>query len=262
MNSRKDRAKEKTQKATKCIKEYKVTDKFYNMITIALIETKRVLEIRSKELEIWNPKHKSAFEKTFGLPGETPIKINFYTPGQKVNGNEEITPTQSGTTAHEFIKNGVNRMLTICNSLIIGKRMDENGEGIIYGNFSNLTDKPLGAARIPERQTLHIDLKKEIYKNKSLNEVLQLEYQRSINIDILQNFTCLKCTGEYSQVSTLCHELSHLYTIWDGRQYYGGLSSRDLGKGKELAHAKKLKDSLNPDVFKNAYNLEKYFEIN
>lgn len=48
----------------------------------------------------------------------------------------------------------------------------------------------------------------------------------------------------------------------DGEQYYGGLSSNDLGEGREFTYATELKNSHNPKVFENAYNIEKYFEIN
>ncbi|MDV2865164.1 hypothetical protein [Phytobacter ursingii] len=260
MSDNKGSSQASTQRSKACIKEYKVTDQFMKMITGALVATKRVLSTRKKNLEAWTYDDKKEFQDIFGLSGKTDITVDYYTPNQKVNANGEITPYRIKTTAHEFIKNGVDRMIFICDSLIIGNRTDENNK-IIYSNFVNLTDRPIGSARIPALQTTHIDLKDHNYKNKSQEEILKLEYQKRITIDILQNFTCKKTTGKSSQVSTLCHELSHLFTIWDGVQYYGGLSSDDLGKGREIANAIDLSTRHDPKVFKNAYNIEKYFEI-
>ncbi|HDR2473209.1 hypothetical protein PVM12_19915 [Enterobacter soli] len=260
MSDNKRSSQASTQKSKECVIEYKVTDQFMKMINKALDATKGVLKTRKENLKAWTYNDEKEFEGIFGLRGKTDIIINYYTPGQKVNADGEITPSHIKTTAYEFIKSGVDRMIDICDSLIVGNRTDENNN-IIYSNFVNLTDRPIGSARIPALQTTHMDLKNHIYKNKSQEEILKLEYQKKITIDILQNFTCKKPTGKASQASTLCHELSHLFTIWDGVQYYGGLSSDDLGKGREIANARDLIDTHDSKVFKNAYNIEKYFEI-
>ncbi|WP_432780828.1 hypothetical protein [Escherichia coli] len=54
MNNNKGSSQGVTQKGNICKKEAKVTDQFYNMITPALEETKRVLNIRAK---IWKHGH-------------------------------------------------------------------------------------------------------------------------------------------------------------------------------------------------------------
>lgn len=251
-----------TQKSKVCIKEFKVTDKFKVMITKAFEETKRVLDIRANDLKAWTPAHEKEFVNIFGLSGETTITINYYLPGQKADVNNHLTALNREMTAYNFIKGGVDRMIAICNSLEIADRVDESINKVLYGNFSNQTDNPRGSARVSQRQTLHINLKDDKYRNKSQEEKLKAAYREGLTIDILQNFTCKGVSGKNSQVSTLCHELSHFLTIWDGEQYYGGLSSNDLGEGREFTNATELKNSHNPKVFENAYNIEKYFEIN
>ncbi|EKQ3620643.1 hypothetical protein P4513_004494 [Escherichia coli] len=265
MNNNKGSSQGVTQKGNICKKEAKVTDQFYNMITPALEETKRVLNIRAKNLEAWTPADQKNFEDIFGLPGDAIITMEHYAPCQKSDNNGNFTPQTKNIDAHTFIKEGVYRMIMICDNLIIETRTQDNVQ-LIYGNFKNYTNLVNGSARIPAAQTTHIDLNRpqyqsSEYKNKSKAELLKLEYRERISIDILQNFTCKNPTGENSRVSTLCHELSHLFIIWDGEQYYGGLSSNDLGKKREIANAKELKSKHDPLVFNNAYNIEKYFEI-
>ncbi|ELX9482885.1 hypothetical protein ACM7Y8_004815 [Escherichia coli] len=255
-----------TQKGSVCKKGPRVTDQFYTMIIPAFEATKQVLQTRAENLEAWTPKDQRIFSDIFGLEGDTSITIDYYLPLQRPDKNEKFHPLHIDITAHEFIKSGVNRMIDICNSLIIGTRIQE-GSQILYGNFINSTDRKDGSARIPPAQTLHINLndqkyKIDEYKNKSKVDILKAEYRDKITVEILQNFTCKEKTGEQSHVSTICHELSHLFIIRDGNQYYGGLSSDDLGKGRELSNAGELKTAHDKLVFKNAYNIEKYFEIN
>ncbi|EDW1644215.1 hypothetical protein ACVUCS_004534 [Salmonella enterica subsp. enterica] len=250
-----------TQKIDECVSKHKVTDQFISTMRTAFAATKQVLKTRKKNLEAWTNDDQNDFEEIFGLKGKTSIIIDYYTPGQRVDGEGKIIPSHKETTAYEFIKSGVDRMIFICDSLNVGPRQNKNNQ-IICGNFANLTVAgPKGAARIPPLQTTHIDLKHNDYKNNSPENTLRLEYQKRITVDILQRFIHQDITGEDSQASTLCHELSHLLLIWDGERYYGGLSSNDLGEGNEVANARDLRDKLDPKVFKNAYNIEKYFEI-
>lgn len=92
-------------------------------------------------------------------------------------------------------------------------------------------------------------------------------YNSTLRINICQNFVCKPLTGKNSRVSTLCHELSHFYR--NGAQgEYGGMGTDDMPtKGgfnnnkSYVKNADALKIEHSQYVFKNAYNVERYFEL-
>lgn len=93
--------------------------------------------------------------------------------------------------------------------------------------------------------------------------------------------------GVESQVSTLCHEISHFYRVEskestsgtdhdnsESRGPWGGAGTDDLPTGGDYKHEKgisgeniyieyrkKLKTQHSLDVFRNAYNFEQYFQL-
>ena len=74
-------------------------------------------------------------------------------------------------------------------------------------------------------------------------------------------------TGKDSKVSSLCHELTHLVR-YGPKGMYGGMQSEDMPVDKELQNAKeydifadKLIKKTDMTLFENAYNIERYFEI-
>lgn len=91
-------------------------------------------------------------------------------------------------------------------------------------------------------------------------------YKNILKINIQQNFVCKPLMGYDSQVSTLCHELSHFFRSQDSK--HGGFGSDDIpvsgGFSKNKPYysiASDLKNSGSQDVFKNSYNIERYFEL-
>lgn len=79
-------------------------------------------------------------------------------------------------------------------------------------------------------------------------------------------------TGDDSHVSTLCHEMSHIYWYWKNKDE-GGMWTQDytdinkfatskedeVSYRKHVAVAKKLVRLKKEQLFENAYNIERYF---
>lgn len=82
-------------------------------------------------------------------------------------------------------------------------------------------------------------------------------------------------TGEDSHVSTLCHEMSHIFWYWkntdDGvmwTQDYTAIDRFATSMEDEISYTKHIKLANNlvrlhkDQLFENAYNIEKYFILN
>lgn len=148
------------------------------------------------------------------------------------------------------MKEGVNRLMFLCSQLHVDDPII--GSDIVHGNFVNKTDNNIATANVTADQTY------------GLNPAL---YRTTLKINIFQNFVCKPLTGPGSQVSSLCHELSHFYR-YGKNGIYGGMGTDDMpttgGFAKAKAYietANSLKRAGSQYVFKNAYNIERYFEL-
>ncbi|EDW1644269.1 hypothetical protein EK69_004580 [Salmonella enterica subsp. enterica] len=243
-----------------CFKEFVVSDKFKKMIDEAFKKTKAILKQRRDDLNNWGYDQEHEFSTIFGIEGKELITMKYYSPGQQIDPDDakptpQNTPSEIEVYAYDFMRDGVERLLGICNKIEVGDRMcDENSIYYRYGNFLNETALKLGAARIGKGQTLN---------------ALPDKYKERIHIEILHRFKEInRLTGLDSRVSTLCHELSHLVIYKENGVYYGGMGTDDIiqkGVAETNAnyakHAKYLVQKKSKQVFNNAYNIEKYFEI-
>ena len=92
---------------------------------------------------------------------------------------------------------------------------------------------------------------------------------KNYSVFIAQKFLGLNVTGSESQVGVLCHEMSHFVRAGEGG-INGGMGTGDLNANGEDAfltaegHKKAAKQMVymhSRDVFRSAYNIERYFEI-
>lgn len=240
----------KTEEKEECIKEAVITDQFKKMMNKTLEATRKVLKRRFDHLEEWGNKEQKEFYTIFGLSGDSIITTDYYVAGQNI----EDAPLQREIKAYDFMKDSINKLIFICNEINVGERICESHNDFYrYGNFVNET-------------ALEVKASARVAKGQTLNK-LPDEYKKILRIEILQNFKGRKLTGEFSQVATLCHELSHLIVYRVGDKYHGGMGTDDLPSGKFspstpfLAHARNLVLKHDPNVFRNAYNVEKYFQI-
>lgn len=249
-----------TEEKKECVKEFVVSDKFKIMIDEAFENTKAILKQRCDDLKKWGYDQEHEFSTIFGIGGNELITMKYYSPGQQIDPDDakptpQNTPSEIEVYAYDFMRDGVERLLSICNLIKVGDRAyDENSKFYRYGNFLNETALTLGAARISKGQTLN---------------ALPDKYKDRIHVEILHRFTEInKVTGLDSRVSTLCHELSHLVIYKENGVYYGGMGTDDIiPKGIKKTndnytkHAKNLLQKKSKHVFNNAYNIERYFEI-
>lgn len=237
-----------------------VTDQFEKMIDEAFEKTKIILQTRYDDLVGGWDKHKDEFFLIFGIDGKDTILVPYYTSGQQIDPDDaeptpRNTPSKMEITAHQFMIDGIKRLIGICERLKVGERKYDNNWGFdLYGNFVNETKLKKGAARVANGQTLN---------------TLPDKYCERIHIEILHRFCEMKrITGEDSRVSALCHELSHLVIYKENGDYYGGMGTDDLlplgsnTRRKDYTdHADMLRKKKSKRVFNNAYNIERYFQI-
>jgi len=264
MSNERKSTKGTSEKKKQCVKEAKVTNQFKKMMDEALEATKKVLEQRKKDLseEGWNDDKQAEFYNIFGIHGNDIITVDSKEEREKVRKirandkfAEDLPPMdpyielRADITAYTYMREGVDRLLLLCNKISVEIPLDISQR--IHGNFVNQTDINDGSANVSGDQTL--GLNPELYKNV-------------LKINIQQNFVCKTLMGVDSKVSTLCHEFSHFFRSQDSK--YGGLGTDDLpvsggfSKSKPYSvNASSLKKSGSQDVFKNSYNIEKYFEL-
>ncbi|BCG10576.1 hypothetical protein [Buttiauxella agrestis] len=258
MSSERKSTKGTSEKKKQCVKETKVTNQFKKMMDEALEATQKVLEQRQKDLsgKGWDADKQKEFFKIFGVEGHSIITIDSEEEKKKAMDADPSSPfdpyiEKRNITAHEFMQEGVDRLLFIFKK--ISTTIDEgNKDPILIGNFFNKIDSDKGSASVTADQTSFLDPER---------------YAEILRINIFQNFVCKPLMGVNSQASTLCHELSHFYRSGEnGRD--GGMGTEDMptkGGYSKLKNyptfATELKESKNQYVFKNSYNIERYFEI-
>ncbi|HCB2209310.1 TPA: hypothetical protein MYR09_004401 [Citrobacter farmeri] len=258
MSSNRKSTQGRSEKKKLCIKEVKVTDQFQKMMTEVLEATKKVLAKRQKDLsdEGWTNEKQDEFETIFGFKGSDVITIDSNEEKEKIKLADPETDfdpyieKRERITAYQFMKEGVDRLIFIAGNISVENPGKE--DPLLHGNFINKTFMADSSANVRSDQTFL--LKPDLYK-------------KTLRVNICQNFVCKPLTGPESQVSTLCHELSHFYRNGVNGEY-GGLGTDDIptkgGFGKEkhyVGDANKLRDAHNQYVFKNAYNIERYFEL-
>lgn len=248
------------EKKEECVKEFTVSDQFKKMMDEAFENTKAILQKRHDDLKEWGYSQEEEFFKIFGIEGKEPILIKYYTPGQQIDPDDaeptpRNTPSEIEVYAHDFMRDGVERLIDICDRIEVGSRQYDKDSGFYrYGNFLNETALNFGVARVSKGQTLNR---------------LPDKYKENMRIEILHRFHEIKrITGCDSRVSTLCHELSHLVIYKENGIFYGGMGTDDIiqkGVGKTsdnyTKNARHLVQENSKQVFNNAYNIERYFEI-
>ncbi|MGK9174946.1 hypothetical protein KXR87_17280 [Yokenella regensburgei] len=259
MSEKKKSSSAVTIKSKKCVQEVKVTNQFKRMMTKALKATLMVLEKRREDLstEKWGIEQQKDFFKIFGVRHDVIITIDSEAEKEKVKKLDPETPRdpyiekKENITAYLFMQKSVDRMIFICEKMSLESRVNSND--IRQGNFINATEKSGASASVSADQTtgLHPDL-----------------YGKILTVNIFQNFICKPLTGWNSQVSTLCHEFSHFYRHGSEGEY-GGMGTDDIPidtKDKnETGYLLKANDLVKKNsqyVFKSAYNIERYFELN
>lgn len=238
--------------------EVKVTNQFSRMMLKALKATLIVLKRREDDLseEKWGEEQQNEFYKIFKVRHDVLLTIDSKEEKGKAKKIYEDMPQdpyiekRKNITAYLFMKESVGRMIAMCEQFSVKNKQDSNDR--VHSNFINNTDSTYGSASVAADQTT--GLKPE-------------SYGQTLKIHIYQKFACKPLFGRYSQVSTLCHELSHFYR--NGAEgEYGGMGTNDIpikpGNESEsgyLEKAKTLKSEQNQYVFKSAYNIEEYFEL-
>lgn len=157
----------------------------------------------------------------------------------KIFGSKVDKKIHGDTTALMIMQDGLRRIRTLHDQMI---REDSDGKLTCY--YLNNTVCGNFTARV--------------------NENIDRDYK----IFIAHKFLNLAVTGENSQVSTLCHEMSHFARTGEGG-INGGMGTGDLNaSGKDAflseeghkAAAIQMVNKHSENVFHSAYNIEKYFE--
>ncbi|WBM70189.1 hypothetical protein OH773_18895 [Buttiauxella sp. WJP83] len=214
---------------------------FKIMVQEALDAMGRVLDQREKDLKDWTPDKQDEFHKIFGSRGEREIPVDL-----PLRGVSDI----HNMTAREIMLDGIRRLRDIKGQLTVN-------------DFINEIDGPKAfCARVSSGQ--------------------QSNYKVHIGINFtgrLKNHgfrSCMSVMGEDSRVSTLCHEMSHFVKKF-AEPSQGGMGTSDYDEnchkkkhedGEDKSSFEQHKDGANkmvkkedPNVFDNAYNIERYFQI-
>ncbi|EFB5172144.1 hypothetical protein KYK43_003296 [Escherichia coli] len=271
MSSGKNSAVAKTSTQDRCIEKYKVTDQFKRMMTKATKAQMKVLEMRAEMLkpENWGAEEQQEFFEIFGVTHNTVITIDSREEkikqrakaeaaakkNEEEGNNEPVAfpdpyiETRDNITAYQFMVESVDRLIELCQKLHVKDPVKADDRE--HGNFVNKTDDAIATANVTADQTLY--LKPTLFES-------------ILRVNIYQRFVCKELTGPESQVSSLCHELSHFYRTGENGKY-GGMGTDDMpiegGFSRDknyLGEANRLKSEGDQYVFKNAYNIEKYFE--
>lgn len=238
----KDRTTAKPSKEITVFRQCKIND-YEAMIKETLEAMDKVLEQRKKDLDVWGEKEKNEFFTIFGIKGESIVHIDM--PRRGVTSLVRMK-------AIDVMKDCINRLQHVRGTMGVS-------------NFVNKINEPheVCAKVVGEPQDNYLI---EI----GINFVGRRK--RGNNSD---QRICLQVTGRDSRVATLCHELSHIPKKFSDPSQ-GGMGTSDYdSKGirqspyqedkdsykQHVAGATKLVNEGNELVFDNAYNIERYFEI-
>jgi hypothetical protein len=252
-----DTTKGKPKKNTNIINQCKIND-FNAMMKEASEAMDRVLMQRKKDLETWGEKEQSEFYEIFGSEGKRIIHVNL-----PVKGVKNIVEM----TALDVMNDCVRRLIEIKATL--------TPESYLNKIYDPDTPNALTNYKFPDD-----------YKGpKTFAAFVNSEQQKDYMINIGINFTgrkknlgirtCENVMGVGSRVATLCHEISHFEKKYSDSNL-GGIGTGDyddkgrrLEKGEQdrwsyeqhVEGANKLIKKKDEHVFDNAYNIEKYFQI-
>ncbi|EAV1733882.1 peptidase M35 [Salmonella enterica] len=214
-----------------CVKEQQITDHFKIMINKARRAQKMVLIKRADDLLSWGAQEEVDFSNIFGVKGNKIIKVRKY--GQD---------SGKRMPARFLMIDGVRRLMILANDLAIDN----------YKDFTKCNE--YAAFVSPGMDVPYI-----------INIGGNFEYRQGRKQSI---------SGKESQVATLCHEMSHLQWYYKDNNK-GGMWTQDYISLKEFATSRAneisyeahvqvanvLFRSGNDQIFENAYNIERYFEV-
>ncbi|MEB4675311.1 hypothetical protein MXL54_11075 [Enterobacteriaceae bacterium G50] len=232
-----------------------IKNNFEIKVSQALADALKLLYKRKKELIRWNPEDEKNFSDVFGVEGDSVIEEEYSTPTTNPKtGKIELGIFTEKKTARNLMKGAVNRMI------FMAEMMNEK-------SFKNFTDVGDYYAKVAEQQSVGLSPER---------------YNTSLNIFIGQKFVHAPPFGQDSKACTICHELSHFvryindFSISkkneikgnindicsaDGRCDGGGMGTLDLyGAPTPRDHAIKMRNQHSKKIFRNAYNVELYFE--
>lgn len=251
-----DKTKGKPSKNKTVINQCKIND-FKVMIKETLDAINKVLEQRKFDLETWGEKEQDEFYIIFGSKGERILDIDM--PIRGVSNIQKMT-------AREVMQDCIRRLIWIKGQLTLD-------------SFINLIYDP-DNPNDPTNSTVP----REPGSPKTFAAYVKPSQQTDLKVYIGINFTgrvnnrnvrtCGAVMGVDSRVATLCHEISHFEKNFVdpslggmGTLDYESDGSRPLPNQDNssyeghLAGADKLVRSGDKNVFNNAYNIERYFQI-
>ena len=217
-----------------------IKNDFKIMVQEAIDAMGRVLEQRKKDLETWAPENQDEFLKIYGSHGERIIPVEIFTRG--------ISQVKN-MTAREIMLDSIKRLAWIRKQLKID-------------DYVNMIDSPkIFCAKVSSGQESNY----KVYIGINFTGRLKNNGVRS----------CMNIMGEDSRVSTLCHEMSHFVKKFAAPSE-GGMGTSDydenchkIQEGEDNSSyeehkngAEKMIKNGDQRVFDNAYNIERYFQIN
>lgn len=238
-----DRIEGTPEKTVKLYKQCKIND-YEAMIKEALDAMDEVLNQREKELtgKEWGHKNNKDFVYAFGFLADDIVHIDM-----PVRGESNLVAMKAKDVVLDYVRRIKNVKKTMSISDFINK--------------------------INEPREICAKVKGEPQK----------DYEVEIGINFVGrkrkehsgNRICMQVTGRDSRVSTLCHELSHIPKIYAYPEKGGigagdydshGVRQSPFGEDHDsyeghVAGANLLISKKSELVFDNAYNIERYFEI-
>ncbi|SUW65140.1 Uncharacterised protein [Buttiauxella agrestis] len=249
--------KGKPSKKTTIINQCKIND-FNAMMKEAGDAMDRVLARREKDLENWGNNEQEEFYAIFGSKGERLVHVNM-----PIKGVENIVEM----TALYVMKDCIRRLCKIKKTLTTDS----------YINLIYDPDNPEAPtnSKIPRDPGLPDTFCAYVNYEQQNNYKIYIGINFTGRINANNFRTCEIVMGKGSRVASLCHEISHFEkTFLDSS--IGGIGTADYDVNgqkpksrkddkwsykQHLEGAKKLVNKGSENVFDNAYNIEKYFEI-
>lgn len=249
--------KGKPTKDKTVVNQCKIND-FNAMMKEAGDAMDKVLAQREKDLKTWGEKEKNDFLKIFGSDGECLVRVN-----SPIRGVKNIVEMK----AVDVMKDCIRRLKEIKGALTLDSYIN-----LIYDPDN--PDAPTNS-KIPRPHGLPDTFCAYVNYEQQANYKVYIGINFTGRIKVNNVRACEVVMGKGSRVATLCHEISHFEkTFLDFSR--GGMGTGDYdvdGRRPErnendkwtyeqhLEGAKKLVRIGSENVFDNAYNIEKYFEI-
>lgn len=248
-----DTTKGKPEKVRNIVNQCKIND-FRVMIKEAMNAFDKVLSKRKLDLETWGEKEQKEFYRIFGSRGDEIVNIDM-----PIRGISNI----KSMTAREVMLDCIRRLVWIRGQLTVDSfinKINIHQDPIISSDSSDINlPKAFAAYVIPTQQ-------------KDFKIYIGINFTGRVNNNAIRN--CAAVTGIDSRVATLCHEMSHFEKNFVDPTL-GGMGTLDYesdgskplpnqDNSSYIGHlngADKLVRTGNKNVFNNAYNIERYFQI-